>query len=160
MSRTQEYPSELPSKEYPSELNKPLHNINQFVPASDMPSLFLGVVPPFFVLSWHAPRSCARRAASGTQLLGMPPQCWTRDWNPASLCTSSASRSRSSLLRAVVDQIEPRQPTSAPPLAGSTPGEPLCGAIGWIEVDQHIRNALHGIEVPNLGACRPRTRRG
>ena len=113
----------------------------------------------------------------------MPPQCWTRDWNPASLCTSSASRSRSSLLRDVVDQIEPRQPTSAPPLAGSTPGEPLCGAIGWIEIDQHIRNALHGIEVPNLGAykedvwvererlreredspdpptCRPRTRRG
>jgi len=37
-------------------------------------------------------------------------------------------------------------------LAGSTPGEPLCGAIDWIEVDQHIRNALHGIEVPNLGA--------
>jgi len=35
-------------------------------------------------------------------------------------------------------------------LAGSTPGEPLCGAIGWIEVDQHIRNALHGIEVPNM----------
>jgi len=68
------------------------------------------------------------------------------------LCTSSASRSRSSLLRDVVDQIEPRQPTSAPPLAGSTPGEPLCGAIDWIEVDQHIRNALHGIEVPNLGA--------